>query len=113
LGIYIHEKGSTQELGNDLFPRNFIVNTPPPSNYMSPVRIFGLSENAKAGLPETRALLLVRPVTDYAETVATNQTCDWMPPRLVARTGHRPLDLGQPRILPTLNQSCAPTCKPL
>ena len=34
--IYIHEKGSTRELGDDLFPRSFIVNIPAPSNYMVP-----------------------------------------------------------------------------
>ena len=64
--IYIHESAETKEHGPDLFPRSFIVNLPAPTNYVGPVRIFGLAaepdteEEAQSGLP------LVRPIKDYA-----------------------------------------------
>src|SRR5439155_17011279 len=68
--IYIHDKGATAELGDDLFPRSFIVNIPPPSNYMGPARIFGISEDEDAGLREIEPLPIVRAVSDHANSSA-------------------------------------------
>ena len=43
--IFIHEQARTRELGDDLFPRSFIVNLPAPSNYTGAARIFGIQED--------------------------------------------------------------------
>jgi hypothetical protein len=43
--IFIHERGTTADHGDDLFPRSFIMNIPAPSNYAGPVRIFGLDSD--------------------------------------------------------------------
>ena len=98
--IYIHEKGSTRALGDDLFPRSFIVNIPPPSNYMGPARVFGLREDNEAGIEELPALPIVRPVSDHADSDDVDETSGWMPPRLLNRTEHIPRFQGQ-RSVPT------------
>ena len=79
--IFIHERGATTEEGDDLFPASFIINLAAPSNYVGPVRLFGLGrdENRNGGLP------LSRIVGD-----ATNDegTAGWMPHR--HKSGHYP-----------------------
>jgi len=55
-------KGTTFRIGEDLFPRDFIVNIPAPSNYIGASKIFGF-ENPETG--ETReGLNIVRVVED-------------------------------------------------
>ena len=60
--------GEGEKFGMDVFPRHFIENLKPPSNYFGPTRVFGLaSEDAElAALP----LPIFRKVDDYQ---------DWMP----------------------------------
>jgi hypothetical protein len=89
--IYIHDKGSTSELGDDLFPRSFIVNIPAPSNYMGPARIFGISEDEHSGLKEIPSLPILRSVSDHAISSAVDETEGWMPPKLVKKTAHIPM----------------------
>jgi hypothetical protein len=53
-------KGTKYKIGEDLFPRDFIVNIPAPSNYIGAAKLFGF-ENAetgesKEGLPITRTV---------------------------------------------------------
>merc|ERR1711991_656046 len=44
--IFIYrDENPHPELGHDLFPRNFLVNLPQPSNYIGPEVLFGLDEN--------------------------------------------------------------------
>lgn len=55
-------KGTTFKIGEDLFPRDFIVNIPAPSNYIGASKIFGF-ENSETG--ESReGLNIVRVVDD-------------------------------------------------
>ena len=103
--IFIHDRGHTRELGDDLFPRSFIVNIPPPSNYVGPARTFGISANDEAGLEEIHALPLVRVVTDHADSDALDEENGWMPPKLVRRTAHRPLYDGKDCIPPSLREA--------
>ena len=42
--IFIHERGTTRDEGQDLFPSSFIINLAAPSNYVGPVRVFGLPD---------------------------------------------------------------------
>ena len=103
--IYIHEKGSTRELGDDLFPRSFIVNIPAPSNYMGPARIFGLREDEDAGLDEVSPLPIVRPVKDHADSDSVDEASGWMPPKLVNRTDHVPKFQGSRAVPPSLREA--------
>jgi hypothetical protein len=103
--IYIHEKSSTRELGDDLFPRSFIVNIPPPSNYMGPARIFGLQEDEDAGLDEVSPLPIVRPVSDHADSDDVDETSGWMPPKLEGKTNHIPRFQGSRAVPPSLREA--------
>ena len=85
--IFIHERGTTEEEGEDLFPRSFIITLPAPSNYVGPVRIFGLEPNDET-TTAVAPLPLYRPVTDHAESLAPREREGWMPPRHV--NGHLP-----------------------
>ncbi|MDB6124559.1 MAG: hypothetical protein JWQ71_3552 [Pedosphaera sp.] len=103
--IYIHERGSTRELGDDLFPRSFIVNIPPSSNYMGPARMFGIEEDEDAGLLEIKPLPIVRPVSDHANSDDVDETDGWMPPKLQNRTDHVPTFQGQRTVPPSLREA--------
>lgn len=108
--IYIHEKSSTRELGDDLFPRSFIVNIPPPSNYMGPARLFGLNEDEDAGLDAVTPLPIVRAVKDYAKCnengeIAFDEVSGWMPPKLEARTEHTPRFESRRTVPPSLREA--------
>ena len=100
--IFIHEQGTTAEESEDLFPRSFIMTLPAPSNYVGPVRIFGLDPdddvaNAVEPLP------LHRPVTDHAESLDPREREGWMPPR--HGNGHFPRHEGDDGLPPSLRQA--------
>lgn len=63
-GLNLTVKDFEFTVGQDLFPKDFIINIPAPSNYIGPARVFGLppitsSDKAEEPLP------LIRPVKDY------------------------------------------------
>jgi hypothetical protein len=63
--IFINPDAETRRHGEDLFPRSFILNVSPPSNYVSPSRVFGLDGDSDAGIESRQELPLVRPVSDH------------------------------------------------
>jgi hypothetical protein len=100
--IYIHEQARTRELGDDLFPRSFIVNLPAPSNYAGAARIFGIVEDEDAGLEVMEPLPVVRLLSDHAESLEPTETEGWMPPKLTRTVNHVPLHDGERRVPPSL-----------
>lgn len=50
------------KVGEDLFPRDFIINIPPPSNYIGAAQVFGF-ENEKTG-EQSEGLDIIRPAPD-------------------------------------------------
>lgn len=52
-------KNREYKIGEDLFPRDFIVNIKAPSNYFGAAKVFGLQES------ETEPLDIFRPINDY------------------------------------------------
>jgi hypothetical protein len=103
--IYIHEHGRTRDLGDDLFPRSFIINLPGASNYTGAARIFGIIEDEDAGLEAVSALPIVRFVDDHASSDKPDETEGWVPPNLVEKTGHVPLYSGQRMVPPSLRKA--------
>lgn len=73
--IFIHDRGTTQDYGPDLFPSAFITNLAAPSNYVGPGRVFGSASSTPENLP------LVRPLQD-------DEFHSWIPPR--HKNGHAP-----------------------
>ena len=103
--IYIHDQSATRELGPDLFPRSFIVNLPPPDNYIGPAKVFGIPPEDDAGLDEVAPLPLVRAVADHADSELPDEEHGWMPPKLTAKTGHIPLYEGVRQVPPSLREA--------
>lgn len=102
--IFIHEKGRTEEEGDDLFPRSFIINLPGPSNYAGPVRIFGVGgrksgddDDDETGLP------LIREVDDFADSDDEDEREGWMPLR--HPNGHLPLVHGEDTLPDSLKEA--------
>ena len=100
--IFIHEQGTTVEEGEDLFPRSFIMTIPAPSNYIGPVRIFGLDPDDDVANAE-EPLPLYRPVTDHAESLDLRENEGWMPPRHI--NGHVPRYEGLDDLTPSLQRA--------
>jgi Z1 domain len=73
--IFIPEKAKEGEYGEDLFPRSFIINLQPPSNYVSPIRLFGLEGDQET----TSSLPLIRPVNDYTSWLPDKHKKDYQP----------------------------------
>lgn len=40
--VLVHDRGETEEHGDDIFPRSFIINLAKPSTYIGPVEVFGI-----------------------------------------------------------------------
>lgn len=62
--IFINPEAETPKHGEDLFPRSFILNVSPPSNYVSPSRVFGLDGDSDSGIEPKEELPLFRLVDD-------------------------------------------------
>jgi hypothetical protein len=55
---------SRARFGDDLFPRSFIVNLKPPSDYIGPDRVFGHPGDESINIPERPPLPMFEPVKD-------------------------------------------------
>lgn len=95
--IFIHEQARTEEEGEDLFPRSFIVSLPTPSNYVGPAQVFGYEDGDGGVVP---GLPIVHQVKDHATTLALGETHGWMPPR--HKSDHIPLYDGLDEVPPSL-----------
>ncbi len=67
--IFIDEDDQREGIGEDLFPRSFIIRLPEPSNYMGPAQVFGVRADAEAGLEARAGLPIVRPVEDSEDWI--------------------------------------------
>jgi hypothetical protein len=82
--IFIHPQVRTNEHGEDLFPRHFIVNLPTPSNYIGPVQIFGLDADSTTDLESVTELKIIRIVEDQDEWMPIGHKKEHVPPYLPA-----------------------------
>jgi hypothetical protein len=67
--VFIDPETETEMLGDDLFPRDFIISLDAPSNYIGPDRIF--SSNAD--------LDLIREADDFEDDLPPKHKKDWQP----------------------------------
>jgi len=85
--IYVDPDATHEDAGDDIFPRSFILNLEPPSNYVGPARIFGINADADAGIEGESPLPLVRKVTDqepfFPEKYKTDHDPGGLPPSLL------------------------------
>jgi|TARA_B110000090_G_scaffold208702_1_gene263129 hypothetical protein len=99
--IFIHNDAESEKYGQDLFPRSFITSMPIPNNYIGPEKVFGLSEVEEEvrqpGLP------IIRPITDFADSVLLNEKSGWMPPK--HNKNHIPINKDTGSIPPSLREA--------
>lgn len=97
--IFIADDAQHSEVGDDLFPRDFIFALEAPSNYVGPRRVFGLSPSASSEGTEDLGLPMVTKVFDH-------QT--WLPPR--HKAGFKPDDAAFPKSLKDAVRAFVLTC---
>ena len=74
--IFIYPDQDEGRHGRDLFPRDFLINLPVPSNHVGPTKVFGLPEGPddERSVP---ALPLVRVVNDHHDQIPNVHRSNW------------------------------------
>ena len=76
--IFINHDQSTTGFGADLFPRDFLINLPVPSNHVGPTKVFGLPTVADEDSDEIQPLPLVRLVADHEGHIPNVHRSNWI-----------------------------------
>lgn len=74
--IFIDDRGRSFRFGEELFPRSFIMNLKPPSDYMGPTRVFGLQDGSTENSP---GLPILREVHDHDDWIPDRHKKEWVP----------------------------------
>jgi len=84
--IFIHPESQSERLGPDLFPKNFILALPTPSDHIGPSRVFGVTSNQLLDVEDSPGLPLTRIIADHG---------DWVPIKHKShhKVGHIPASL--------------------
>jgi hypothetical protein len=80
--IFINPEVESPKHGQDLFPRSFIINVEAPSNYVGPVRVFGLDGDPDREIPAMDGLDVVREIDDYLAAFPPKHRMDHVPSEL-------------------------------
>lgn len=80
--IFINPDVESPVHGLDLFPRNFIINVKPPSNYVGPSKVFGLSGDPDAGISAADGLPIIEEIDDFAAVFPPKHKKDHEPSSL-------------------------------
>lgn len=67
--IFIHNKGFHPKYGEDLFPRHFIISLPPPSDYIGPEKVFGITGDSELDIESIEPLPLIRLIGDHSSII--------------------------------------------
>ena len=67
--IFISPDQSTEDHGADLFPRDFLINIPTPSNHVGPTSVFGLRPDSTLDIEPVEPLPLVIKINDYSDLI--------------------------------------------
>ena len=76
--IFIYPDQDDGQHGRDLFPRDFLINLPVPSNHVGPTKVFGLPEGGDDDEGPIPALPLVREVADHHEQIPNVHRSHWL-----------------------------------
>jgi hypothetical protein len=82
--IFIHPDTEHSKIGDDLFPRSFIITLPEPSNYVGPVQVFGLSGEFSGQEPRAPLPIVKADVADYGGWIPDGHKKDLNPGPLPA-----------------------------
>ena len=75
--IFIYPDQDDRRHGQDLFPRDFLINLPVPSNHVGPTKVFGLPEGLDVDEGPVPALPLVREVDDHQDQIPNVHRSNW------------------------------------
>ena len=75
--IFIYPDQDAARYGRDLFPRDFLINLPVPSNHVGPTKVFGLPEDPDDDMGATTPLPLFRRVADHEEHIPSVHRSHW------------------------------------
>jgi hypothetical protein len=77
--IFIDGEEEHTVYGEDLFPRSFIIQIPPPTNYIGPARVFGIPAAEDPDGVGDPGLPVIRPIVDNEAWLATGHRKDAVP----------------------------------
>ena len=97
--VLIHDGARTEALGEDLFPRSFIISLPTPSDHVGPSMVFG--REVEGGVDE-KGLPIARHVPD-AESEGAEGEDAWVPP--VHKKTWQPLWESRNEVPPSLRKA--------
>ena len=75
--IFIYPDQDAGRYGRDLFPRDFLINIPVPSNHVGPTKVFGLPADPDDDAEPVAALPLVRVVADHHDHIPNVHRSSW------------------------------------
>ena len=75
--IFIYPDQDEGRHGQDLFPRDFLINLPVPSNHVGPTKVFGLPEGPDDDVGPVPALPLVRIASDHLDKIPNVHKSNW------------------------------------
>lgn len=75
--IFIYPDQEVARYGRDLFPRDFLINLPVPSNHVGPAKVFGLPEDPDDESASATPMPLVRLVTDNEDHIPSVHRSGW------------------------------------
>lgn len=73
--VFMHHEATNKSVGEDLFPRSFIINIPAPSNYIGAEKVFGLERPGDGR--ESRGLPIIKNIAD-AEDIFPPRHNKWL-----------------------------------
>ncbi|MHB8160259.1 MAG: Z1 domain-containing protein [Thermoleophilia bacterium] len=74
--IFIHKDLEHPKFGEDLFPRNFLISLPQPTNYVGPEEAFGLRGDPDVGIEKVEPLPLLVEVDDFETIIPSKHKND-------------------------------------
>lgn len=75
--IFIYPDQDGARYGSDLFPKDFLINLPVPSNHVGPTKVFGLPEDPDDDAASSTPMPLVRLVNDNEEHIPSVHRSGW------------------------------------
>ena len=75
--IFIYPDQEVARYGRDLFPRDFLINLPVPSNHVGPTKVFGLPEDPDDESEAATPMPLVRLVMDNEDHIPSVHRSGW------------------------------------
>jgi hypothetical protein len=81
--VFIPHYQQNEQLGDDIFPRNFIVDLPAPSDYIGAAKIFGIPEDDPDDeSADVKPMPIFEAVTDIEDVLPSNHRKDFEPESL-------------------------------